>query len=210
MVWELPPRVQLGLAVAMAERHLPEYERKHPHLPQLGRFLGRCLTVDPPTDDDVGEWYGALSDKDRGDLADRALFGAAELAVDAAREIQEPSVLTSACMLSVVDAIGACEDEAWMAVDAEAAAARLSDLLRDDEEEAPPLFHPLKFRGPWHHSRVRSAAFAGWDAAVAWLRTADVGQYPDPVDRGGLARLLREIKKLPRVIYPPHRTNTRI
>lgn len=207
VLWELPLQVQVGLAVATAERRLPAHERKHSNRTQLRELLVRCLTADPPTDDEVDAWYGTLSETDRGDLADRALFRAAELAVEATREALEPTIVTSACLLSVVYAVGAREDEAWMAVDPEAAAARLADLLRDDDErESPPQYHPLKYRSPWHHPEVRDAVHAEWDAVVAWLRAAGVGGLPDPVDRKTLARLLRELKRLPRVIYPPHRT----
>lgn len=79
----------------------------------------------------------------------------------------------------------------------------LEDLRRDDDEH-PRLFHPLKYRDPWHYPEVRSAVYAGWDAVVAWLRAADIGQYPDHVDRNTLAWLLREMKKRPRVVHPPY------
>src|SRR5262245_53574472 len=72
VLWELPPHVQVGLAVATAERYLPAFERKHPHLSQLREFFVRCLTAEPPTDYDVETWGGTLSEEDRGDLADSA------------------------------------------------------------------------------------------------------------------------------------------
>src|SRR5215204_4745203 len=64
VLWEMPLHVQVGLAVATAERYLPAYERKHPHLTQLRQFFVRCLTADPPTDLDVDTWHGSLSDED--------------------------------------------------------------------------------------------------------------------------------------------------
>lgn len=205
VLWELPLQVQVGLAVATAERYLPAFERKHPHLTQLRQFFVRCLTADPPTDFDVETWATNLSEEDAGDLADSALRVAASRVAQATRETNEPTEVTSACMLSVVNAIGAGEDEVWMAVDPEAAAARLADLRRDDDEEdVPPLYHPLKYKSPWHYPEVRNAVYAGWDAVVAWLRAADVEQYPDHVDRKKLAWMLRELKRLPRVIHPPY------
>lgn len=204
ILWEMPLHVQIGLAVATAERYLPVYERKHPHLTQLRQFLVRCLTTDPPTDDDVDEWYGSLSWEDRGDLADHMLHEAATLAAQATREIHEPTALTSACVLSVVEAIGAAKAEARRAVDPEGAAADLEDLRRTNLDLPPLPRDWSKHRSPWHMPDVKHAAFAGWDAAVAWLRAADVGQYPDHVDRNTLAWLLRELRKLPRVVHLPY------
>ena len=204
VLFELPLHVQVGLAVAMAERHLPVYERKHPHLTQLRQFFVRCLTTDPPTDDDVDEWYGSLSWEDGGDLSDRALCGAASLAAQATREVREPTALTSACVLSVVDAIGTGYEEARRAVDPEGADDAL-ERLRRSALELPPLPRDLsKYRSPWHMPEVRQAVFAGWEAVVAWLRDADVGTYPDHVDRDTLAWLLRELKKRLRVVHPPY------
>jgi hypothetical protein len=204
VLWELPLHVQVGLAVATAERYLPAFERKHPHLSQLREFFVRCLTTNPPTDYEVDMWAGSLSKEDRGDLADDALQVAASRAAEAVREGAAPITVTSACVASIVYAIGSGEDEVWMAVDPEAAEAK-RERLRRSELELPPLpFDPSKYRDPWHRPEVRNAAYAGWDAVVAWLRAADVGQYPDYVDRKTLAMLLREEKKLPRVIYPPH------
>lgn len=206
VLWELPLHVQVGLAVAMAERYLPAFERKHPHLTQLRQFFVRCLTVDPPTDDDVETWATNLSEEDAGDLADSALRVAASHAADATREALEPTIVTSACMLSVVEAIGAGKQEAWMAIDPEAAQDEL-ERFRRSALDLPPLPRDWsKYRSSWHRAEVRDAVHAGWDAVVAWLRAADVGRFPDHVDREMLARMLRELKRLPRVIYPPHRT----
>jgi len=203
VLWELPLNVQVGLAVATAERYLPAFERKHPHLTQLREFFVRCLTADPPTDDDVETWATNLSEEDVGDLADSALRVAASRVAQATREIPEPTAVTSACMLSVVNAIGAGEEEVWMAVDPEAAQEALERFRRS--EDLPPLPRDWsKYRDPWHRPEVRNAAYAGWDAVVAWLRAADVGQYPDYLDRKMLAWMLRELKRLPRVIHPPH------
>jgi hypothetical protein len=204
VLWELPLHVQIGLAVAAAERYLPAFERKHPHLSRLREIFVRCLTSNPPTDYEVDMWYGSLSEEDRGDLADRALHEAASRAAEATREGAAPITVTSACGESIVHAIAAGEKEAWMAVDPEAAQAELEELRRSELELPPLPFDPSQYRDPWHHAEVRNAAHAGWDAVVAWLRAAEVGQYPDHVDRKRLAMLLREEKKLPRVIYPPH------
>lgn len=204
VLWELPLHVQVGLAVATAERYLPAFERKHPHLSQLRELFVRCTAMNPPTDYEVDMWAGSLSREDRGDLADDALLVAASRAAEAMREGAAPITVTSACGESIVYAIGSGEHEAWMAVDPEAAEAR-RERLRRSELELPPLpLEPSKYLDPWHHPEVRDAVFAGWDAAVAWLHAADVGQYPAYVDRKMLAMLLREEKKLPRVIYPPH------
>lgn len=204
VLWELPLHVQVGLAVATAERYLPVYEQKRLHRTQLRQFFARCLTADPPTDHDVDEWYGSLSWEDRGDLSDRALYGAATLAAEATRNVHAPTELTSACVLAVVDAIGACDAEARRMVDPEGEAADLEDLRRADLDLPPLPTDWSKYRSPWHMPEVKTAVFAGWDAVVAWLRAADVGQYPDHVDRNTLAWLLRELKKSPRVVHLPY------
>jgi hypothetical protein len=204
VLWELPLHVQAGLAVATAERYLPAFERKHPHLSQLRELFVRCLTTEPPTDHEVDMWAGSLSREDRGDLADDALHVAASRVAEALRDGAAPITVTSACGESVVYAIGSAEHEAWMAVDPEAVEARRERLRRSEADLPPMPFEPLKYRDPWHHPEVRDAVCAGWDAVVAWLRAADVGQYPAYVDRKSLATLLREEKKLPRVVYPPH------
>jgi hypothetical protein len=52
---------------------------------------------------------------------------------------------------------------------------------------------------------VLSGVHAGWEPVFAWLRAADVGKYPDLVERQTLARLLRNQKNptRPMVLYPP-------
>ncbi|MBK8256234.1 MAG: hypothetical protein IPK82_26655 [Polyangiaceae bacterium] len=204
VLWELPLHVQVGLAVSTAERYLPAFERKHPHLSELRQFFVRCLTADPPTDFDIEAWATNLSEDDAGDLSDSALRVAASHAAEATREGLAPTAVTSACMLSVANGIGVGEEEAWMAVDPEAAQEEL-ERFRRSALDLPPLPRDWsKYRDPWHHAEVRTAVYTVWNAVVAWLRAADVGEYPDYVDRKLLAMLLREIKKLPRVVYPPY------
>lgn len=205
VLFELPRQVQLGLAVATAARYLPTFERRHPHLMQLRAFLARCLTADPPTDDDVHTWYGSLSQEDLDDNhVGRALKTSVSLAAEAAREGAAPMTITSACVLSVGDAIGAAYWEAWEAFDPEAAAAAREDIRRADMD-LPQSLDPLQSRNRFH-PQVLNAVYAGWEPVVAWLRAADVRQYPDPVDRPTLARLLRNQKNptRPLVLYPPH------
>lgn len=205
VLFELPRNVQLGLAVATAERYLPTFERRHPHLTQLRELLARCLTADPPTAPGVDRWACDLSEEDRDDNhVGRSLIGAVSLAAEAAPEAAAPMTLTSACVLSVHDAIGAGYWEAWRAFDPEAAEAAREDTRRADLD-LPQRFEPLASRNRWH-PQVLSAVYAGWEHVVAWLRAADVRQYPDPVDRATLARLIRHQKQPlgPWVLYPPH------
>jgi len=215
VLWELPLHVQVGLAVATAERYLPAFERKHPHLLQLRQFFARCLTADPPTDDDVETWATNLSEEDAGDLADSALRVAASHAAQATywatREVPEPTAVTSACMLSVVEAIGAGEEEVWMAVDPEAAQVELERFQRS-ALDLPPLPRDWStYRSPWHRPEVRNAVYAGWDAVVTWLRAAGVGKYPDYADRKSLAWMLRELKRRPpRVVHLPYPDRLRV
>lgn len=206
VLFELPRHIQIGLAVATAERYLPTFERRHPHLTQLRELLARCLTADPPTDFDVDRWYGDLSQENRDDnLVGRALVGAVSLAAEAAPEGAAPMTVTSACVLSVHDAIGVGYWEAWEAIDPEAAKAARDDLRRSDLDLPDLPYDPLRGRNRWHPD-VLSAVHAGWDPVVAWLRAANVVKYPDPVDRQTLARLLRNQKNptRPVVLYPPH------
>lgn len=206
VLFELPLHVQVGLAVATVERYLPAFERKHPHLTRLREFLGRCLTADPPRDHDVDMWYRDLSQEDRDDNhAVRALVGAVSLAAEAAREGAVPMTITSACVLGVHDAIEAGYWDAWAAIDPEAAEAARDDIRRDDLDLPSLPYDPLQGRNRWH-PEVRNAVYAGWDAVVALLRAAGVGQYPDPVDRRTLARLVKHQKQplRPWVLYPPH------
>lgn len=206
VLFELPRHVQLGLAVATAERYLPAFERRHPHLTQLREFLARCLTADPPTDFDVDSWASNLSEEDHEDnLVGRSLVAAVSLAAEAAREGAAPMTVTSACVLAVDDAIGVGYWEAWEAFDPEAAAAAREDIRRTDLDLPDLPYDPLQARNRWHPEVLR-AVHAGWEPVVAWLRAADVGEYPDPVDRHTLARLLRNQKDplRPVVLYPPH------
>lgn len=206
VLFELPRHVQLGLAVATADRYLPAFERRHPHLTQLRELLARCLTADPPTDFEVDRWYCDLSQEDRDDnLAGRSLTAAVSLAAEAAPEGAAPITVTSACVLSVHDAITAGYWEAWGAFDPEAARASREDIRRSDLDLPDLPYDRLQERNRWH-PQVLSAVRAGWKPVVAWLRAADVGQYPDPVDRPTLAKLLRTQKTpvRPLVLYPPH------
>jgi hypothetical protein len=84
------------------------------------------------------------------------------------------------------------------------------DQRDDDGLESSPRFHPLKYRSRWHHPEVRNASLAGWGAVIAWLRAGDVGSYPDHGDRKRLAWMLRELKRLPRVVRPPYLDRSRV
>jgi hypothetical protein len=199
VLFELPPEEQIGLAVATAERYLPAFEQRHPHLTQLRAFLARCLTPDPSTEGDIDRWYGDLSEADRaGDPAGSSLVRAVRLAAEAAREgaaswttserVLNPQLgemriehrhpapvsVTSACVLSVHEAIEA-------------------DYRERDRR----------------HPEALSAVHAGWEAVVAWLGAAEVGQYVEYADRDALARLIRHHKQpVPAVLYPPHPETT--
>jgi hypothetical protein len=206
VLFELPRHVQIGLAVATAERYLPAFEQRHPHLTQLREFLVRCLTADPPTAPVVDRWYGTLAQEDRDDNhTGRSLVAAVSYAAEAAPEGAAPMTVTSACVLSVHDSIGVSYWEAWEAFDPEAAELAREDIRRTDLELPDLPYNPLQDRNRWH-PEVLNAVYAGWEPVVAWLRAADVGQYPDPVDRHTLAKLLEHQKEpiLPWVLYPPH------
>jgi hypothetical protein len=102
------------------------------------------------------------------------------------------AVLTHHCIHAAMLAVTAEQHEAWETLDAEAAACVRETRARVEREGnvVMPL-GPNDYRIPEADPAGQAKWFAGWEAAMIWLRSARLERYDEVKDRAALAGAVR-------------------
>lgn len=204
VLWELPTSLQTGLCSALAQRTLPAFEQRHPTLTSMRNFLdpdwirevmGRSGASGKERWEQLGYELNALNqalDEQSPMGGDELLYGAAGELWDALAPDAAPGMITYHCIHSTILAITAEQHEAWEFLDPEAA-----EYVRDIHARIRREGHailpkvPTKYRIPEADPAAQATWFAGWEAALTWLRSAHLEDYHEVKDRSALAKAVR-------------------
>jgi hypothetical protein len=194
ILWELPPPVQVGLAVSLVANSLPELEKRHPRLGAMTAFLRAPAMGAAPTETDIGAWR-VLLDGDGADKADLFLFSCAANIKDELAPGASTESVTLAAVEAAMAAIAARTARAWIENDPEAARdeQRLRDWLATRPDPAA-LFGTGLRRPMTRDPAARDENRRSWHAAVAWLQSQRLDDYAEITARQPLARCLRRTR----------------
>jgi len=207
VLWELPAKLQTELCGTLARRTLPAFERRHPTLTSMRNFLSPDWMRESIGCSGAGErarWeqLGYELNDLRQELDEQSPMGGDELLYSTACELWDslepdaaPVAVTYACIHSAVLAIKAEQYEAWELLDPEAAEYVRDVLARVKREGSVPMPEGFKqWRVPEADPAAQARWFAGWEAAMTWLRSAHLEAYDKVKDRAGLAVAVRRVR----------------
>ncbi len=102
-------------------------------------------------------------------------------------------MITYHCINSTILAITAEQHEAWEFLDPEAAE-YVRDIHARVRREGQVILPkvPTKYRVPEADPAAQATWFAGWKAALTWLRSAHLEDYHEVKDRSALANAIRQ------------------
>lgn len=207
VLWELPPSVQTGFCGALAQMTLSEFEQRHPTLISMRNVLNPEWVRDAmgrSGEKDVAGWEqrGHELNGLRQTLDEQSPRGGDEFLYSVACEIWDalepeaaPFTVTYACVHAATLAIKAAQYEAWELLDPEAAEYVRDMLARVKREGSVPMPEGFKqWRVPEADPAAQARWFAGWEAAMNWLRSAHLEAYDEVRDRSGLAVAVRRVR----------------
>jgi hypothetical protein len=200
VLWELPVDLQAGLAGALVQRTLPALERRHPALTSMRDRLNP-VWIREAVGGSKERWeaLGCELNDLHEPLRKQTPIGGDEFLYSAACELSlalepdaAPAVVTYHCVHAAMLAVAAERDEAWEVIDPEAAAyvREIHAKVEREGHVAMPL-GPTSYRIPEAEPAGQARWFAGWEAAMAWLRSAHLEDHDKVKDRCGLAEAVR-------------------